>query len=329
MKQFYRRLRFRLFPLLFYRMNLIKIAISGELGSGKSVLSKKLSEFYKAEIVSVGRIQRELAIKHGFSALEFNRYMESHPEIDEECDSMVKSYGNSEQSLILDSRLAWNFVPNAFKLHLLVDSKIAADRIFNDSKRVSEKYASIEEAERNLKNRKSSEYVRFLTQYSIDIDDFTNYDFIVDTGNSGPEMTFAHVIEGVKKWVDKSELHSLWMSPKSLFPTQGIREHSPQYTEQIMEVEGSDRGIQPWPVVIIRYQGEFYIVDGHKRVCRSLASGADFIPCKLLEPEKGDLIGTYRQTEKEYLLGNYARKNVYDWEELNSFRFSSYPVFDF
>jgi cytidylate kinase len=45
---------------------------------------------------------------------ELNKYSETHPEIDAEIDSTFKSLTNSE-NLIVDSRLAWFFIPNSFK----------------------------------------------------------------------------------------------------------------------------------------------------------------------------------------------------------------------
>src|SRR5574344_2467686 len=107
-------------------MKAIKIAISGDLGSGKSVLSKTLKTELSFEVISIGVIQRELAWKRGMYALEFNHFMETHPEIDRECDDMVASYGKNNQNLILDPRLAWYFIPQSFKIHLKVDSHVAA-----------------------------------------------------------------------------------------------------------------------------------------------------------------------------------------------------------
>ena len=96
--------------------NLIyKISITGDLGSGKSTVCKLLSEKLDAKIVSIGTIQRAMAKDMGMTTYEFNRYMEAHPEIDDQFDTMLKSYdGVNDCNLLFDSRLAWNFVPSAF-----------------------------------------------------------------------------------------------------------------------------------------------------------------------------------------------------------------------
>ena len=184
-------------------MKNIKIAISGDLGSGKSVLSKQLKEELGFEIISIGVIQRELAWKYGMDALEFNKFMETHPEIDEQCDNMVVNYGKEERSLILDSRLAWFFIPHSFKIHLTVDNNIAAKRIYQDNIRKNEKYLNIEDAAQKLLARKESERRRYKTLYKVDVEDLTNYDCVVDTTNSTPEEIFQIVFQAYQSWLEK------------------------------------------------------------------------------------------------------------------------------
>lgn len=184
-------------------MKNIKIAISGDLGSGKSVLSKRLKAELGFEVISIGVIQRELAAKYGMDALEFNKFMETHPEIDEQCDEMVTNYGKEERGLILDSRLAWHFIPHSFKIHLTVDNNVAAKRIFEDNIRKSEKYTSLEDAAQKLLERKNSEVYRYKTLYGVDVEDLSNYDCVVDTSDSNPERTYKMVMDCYKAWLEK------------------------------------------------------------------------------------------------------------------------------
>ncbi len=186
-------------------MKNIKIAISGDLGSGKSVLSKKLKEKLGFEIISIGVIQRELALKYGMDALEFNKFMETHPEIDEQCDNMVVNYGKEERSLILDSRLAWHFIPHSFKIHLRVDNNVAAKRIFEDMIRKNEKYISVEDAAEKLLARKESERRRYKQLYNVDVEDLSNYDCVVDTSNSTPEEIFQKVLSAYNNWLKEEK----------------------------------------------------------------------------------------------------------------------------
>ncbi len=186
-------------------MKSIKISISGDLGSGKSVLSKQLSQELGFEVISIGVIQRELATKYGMDALEFNQFMETHPEIDEECDKMVTNYGKEDRGLILDSRLAWHFIPHSFKIHLTVDNNIAAKRIFNDNIRKNEKYTSVEDAAQKLLARKNSEILRYKTLYGVNVEDLSNYDCVIDTSDSDPQKTYDLVISFYHQWLSNKE----------------------------------------------------------------------------------------------------------------------------
>lgn len=300
-------------------MKNIKIAISGELGSGKTVLSKRLSEVLGMEVISIGKIQRNLAQKYGMTTLEFNKYLETHPEIDEEFDGSVTRYGLEETPLILDSRLAWHFVPGSFKIHLLVDHTIAAKRIFNDDRRKDEKYISIEEARANLAERKNSETIRFKQQYGVDIDDLCNYDLVVDTGLLSPEIIFEKVLEVFNKWKQDMEFNHFYFSPQSLLPTQSIREH---YTKNISGPMKGHGSFEDSPVLIIKGFNKYFIYDGHKRVSFAIINNYDLIPCRLVGNEKHKLL--MDQDPKEYLRDNYRLKQVYDWEAMHQFTFPEY-----
>ncbi|NJD03321.1 MAG: cytidylate kinase, partial [Ruminiclostridium sp.] len=89
----------------------VKISITGDLGSGKSTVCKLIMEQYGLKVYSIGSIQRSLAKKHNMSILDFNKYMETHTEIDEEIDNELIEIGRRDEDMILDSRMAWHFVP--------------------------------------------------------------------------------------------------------------------------------------------------------------------------------------------------------------------------
>ena len=66
-----------------------KISLAGDLGSGKSTVSKILIEELGATYYSTGAIVRDIAEKRGMSVVELNTYMETHPEIDHEIDDGI------------------------------------------------------------------------------------------------------------------------------------------------------------------------------------------------------------------------------------------------
>ncbi|GHV69231.1 hypothetical protein FACS1894199_17630 [Bacteroidia bacterium] len=169
------------------------ISITGDLGSGKSTVSALLCEQLKYDYIYTGDIQRQIAAKYKMTTTELNKYSETHPEIDEEIDAMFKSLSHSE-NLIVDSRLAWFFIPDSFAVYLKTDLLIAAERITNDTKRKSENYTSKEEAAQNITKRKASENKRYKELYGADCSNLCNFHCVVDTSHLTPQEVAEAII---------------------------------------------------------------------------------------------------------------------------------------
>lgn len=286
-------------------MENVKIAISGELGSGKTVLGKLICEELNFRLISVGVIQRELAEKYGMTNLEFNKYMETHPEIDHECDNKVVEYGKSESNLILDSRLAWHFVPSAFKLHLLVNINIAGKRVFNDKVRKNESNADIDDTIANIKARKASEIKRFKEQYNVDIDNLSNYDLAIDTSFLTNEGTYEFLLDKINKWSNKQAFPKIWLSPKNLYPQKSIGELSLDKIAELTEKFGKDNVELPL-VKVTKKDSQFHITCGHTICSAALKSGIDLIPVEM------DLDAEISDTEETIIT---------EWQSAHKFEF--------
>ncbi|MCX7986610.1 MAG: AAA family ATPase [Bacteroidales bacterium] len=262
-----------------------KISISGDLGSGKTVLARKISEKAGIPIISVGGIQRKLAQKYGMDTTTFNKYMETHPEIDIECDNMVSEYGRSDEPLILDSRLAWHFVPHSFKIHLLCNKVIAAERIFKDNVRVNEKYNNVDETYKSMVERRKSEVKRFKLQYGVDIDNLNNYDIVIDTSFITPDDVFKYAWEAIEQWQNGLPYKKIWLSPRNLFPTR----------DDEYNIENK--------VVVCRTNEKFFILEGHFSVSEALANNIALIPVSFFSGEVSlpeDLTAITREWEKNH-----------------------------
>lgn len=159
----------------------VKISITGDLGSGKSTVCRYINERYGIGVYSTGAIQRSLALKYHMSTHDFNKYMETHAEIDAEIDSTLVQIGERDEDMILDSRMAWHFVPGSFKVYLAVETGVAARRIMGDRRGAVETYDSLEDAKVKLPERKTSENLRYKNKYGVDCSDLSNYDLVVDT----------------------------------------------------------------------------------------------------------------------------------------------------
>lgn len=174
-----------------------KITITGDLGSGKSAVSKILCEKTGFEYISTGRIQRQLAQELGLDTLEMNRRADTDPTIDQRIDGIFVDLGKDPKNYVVDSRMAWFFLPGSFKVYLQTELAVAADRIFNDGTRKSEEYETKEEAVKKLLARKESENARFLAKYGADSTDLHNFDLVVDTTHRSQEQVAALILKGV------------------------------------------------------------------------------------------------------------------------------------
>ena len=126
-----------------------------------------------------------MADERGMDVIEFNRYMESHPEFDKILDDKLKSYEHKSGNYLFDSRLAWHFVPSSFSVYMKIDVETAAKRIMA-ANRQTEKYSDLAAAVNKIKERRTSEALRYKSFYSVDIMDMNNYDLVVDTNGKTP-----------------------------------------------------------------------------------------------------------------------------------------------
>lgn len=177
----------------------IKISVTGDLGSGKSTVCRYLNANFGLKVYSIGLIQRSLAEKYNMDVCAFNKYMETHPEIDGEIDAELTRYGRRDEDMVLDSRMAWHFVPDSFKVYLTVQLDAAAKRIMQDQRGTVESYANLDEARKKLIERKQSENLRYITKYGVDCSNLDNYDLVIDTTDISPEAVAAAIMSNLKQ----------------------------------------------------------------------------------------------------------------------------------
>lgn len=179
------------------------ITLTGNLGSGKSTISKLLSEQYGYDIFSTGTIIRRIASEHNISVLEMNKLMETDHKYDHMIDdtSARISRENPDKDILFDSRLAWNFVETSFKVFLSVSLEVAAKRVMEDVKRGAvESYATLEEAKKQLRARAEAEDSRYREIYGIEYFNYSNYNLILDSTDCSPEILAQILIEEAKEY---------------------------------------------------------------------------------------------------------------------------------
>lgn len=171
-----------------------RISVTGDLGSGKSTVCKILAERMKAEIVSIGTINRKMAMEMNMDAVEFNKFIVGKPEFDKIFDDYQRAYEDKEGNYIVDSRLGFHFVPSTYSFYLKVDIGVAAQRIMS-AQRTSECYASVDEAITKINERRQAEQIRYSQCYNVDILNMDNYDCVIDTTNLTPDQVAEEMIK--------------------------------------------------------------------------------------------------------------------------------------
>ena len=182
------------------------ITITGKLGSGKSTVAKKLVELYGFEIFSTGAILRTAAAERGMDVLELNKELSSKLDSDRSMDDLIDNTTirvaseRKDDKLIFDSRMAWHFVPDSFKVFVTVEPRVAAERVMKDP-RPGEPAEDIDELCAELVERSKVEQSRFMQLYGVDYYDYNNFNLVVDSSNRTPDEVVALVWEGFNEYV--------------------------------------------------------------------------------------------------------------------------------
>ena len=174
------------------------IAMSGDIGSGKSSVAAALKEMTAFDVISTGKIQREIAERRGVTTLELNKISQTDRSIDDEIDSYVIEIGKTRDNLIIDSRLAWHFISTAYKVFLSVEPRIGAERVFNAS-RSDENNPSFDATLENNLKRQDFEGKRFYDLYSVNFRNHNNYDLVIDTSYVTPESVASKIKYGFEQ----------------------------------------------------------------------------------------------------------------------------------
>jgi len=257
----------------------VKISLAGDIGSGKSTISKLLSERLNARIYSTGNLTREMARKKNMTVVDFNYYMDKNPEIDREIDQGLIDLSDIDEDIIIDSRMAWHFVKNTFKVFLSTDINISAKRIHNE-KRDTESYSTVEETIERIKARKNSEKLRYFTKYNVDCTDLTLYDFIIDTSVSSPDIICDYILRNYTVWKNNGGYAKCYMTYLRMSPLLSVND---------VEVPVALDLTDPVNYVSLLSDGDsFYIIHNHSVVIYCINNNVELIPCIIYRENPGN-----------------------------------------
>jgi predicted cytidylate kinase len=290
------------------------VAISGDLGSGKSTVASVLAQRTGGRLISTGTLQREIAATRGISTLQANLDAETDESIDDQIDGMLRKEGQTGPPTVFDSRMAWHFVPSALKVHIVVAPDVGAKRIQNRTGSAVEQYDDVDTAQAAAETRAASEQARFLRKYQVDISRLSNYDLVIDSSDA-PQGDIIALIEHT---MNSATTSRLWISPRRVIPTG----RSIQYLRTDSEQPATD---DPEGSIVCYARPYFFAIRGYRELSAAIHTGRGLVSAKL-EAEGADIIAG-DLSAVEYLRAETTLSSLYDWEDVHGFRFSHYPRF--
>lgn len=183
------------------------ITIAGRPGSGKSTTAKLVALQLGYDHFSSGDLFRALGKERGVDVLEANKKAGVVEELDRLVDGKLQEIGHNDDKLVIDSRTAWHWIPDSFKVFLDLDVMVAAERILanlSEERIVSEQVASHPgKYAKQLQHRLDVETERYKSLYGIDPYNTDNYDLVIDTAKHGVAEVVEAVCAQFKYWLEK------------------------------------------------------------------------------------------------------------------------------
>ena len=182
------------------------ITITGKPCSGKGTVSKLFCKKYNFEYMCTGDMFREFAKQFGYSSvLEFQQNYKNIEEIDNLVDNRTAEIGRTRtnENIVIDSRLAWNFAPNSFKVFIDVSWEEAGKRLMS-ANRANETANSIKQASKDLETRWKVENERYKKIYNTNNLDLTNYDYVISSTDLTPEQVVEKIYKEYKKFMQNA-----------------------------------------------------------------------------------------------------------------------------
>ena len=279
-----------------------KLAIAGQVGSGKSTVSRLVAALTGWDRFSTGELFRRMAAERGMTPLQLNVYAREHPDIDDEVDGRLAALSDEPNPMVIDSRMAWHFVPASFKVYLTVDHRVGAERVFAAA-REDERYQSIEEAAAKSAAREHEELERYLMLYGVDNSRWRNYHLVIDTTHCPPEEVVERILGALAEGERPQDDPRCLLAPRRLLPSGDV----------------TDAG----GLRVAVAEGHPVVFQGHAAVAEALVAD-DALAESRLAGFEAEPLGSH-PTTVEWARTNVTAARVAAWEQKHDLRFASLP----
>jgi predicted cytidylate kinase len=293
------------------------VVINGDLGSGKTTVSVGVAERLGLRRISIGDLYRRMAHERGMTALQLNLHAELDDEVDGYVDQLQRGIAESGEQLVVDSRLAWAFFKNAFKVHLITDPTVAAARVLARPANDVERYESVEEAEKRLRSRSDSERARFISRYGVDKHRLRNYDLVCDTTRATPDEIIEQIVAAFEgrlgAWILRDAPPLLLLDPCRIFPTIDVDDVREVWDSGLASSVAAAGPMALEPISVGRAESYFFALDGHQQLSAAVRNNFTLVPATLIaelaEPVAGGL------TADRYFAAECDRRRIHEWEQ--------------
>lgn len=181
------------------------ITVSGGPGSGKSSTADLVAHALNYTRYSSGDFMRGLALERGVSLDELQKHAEDDPSIDNDIDAAIRKSAE-HNDIVIDSRIAFHWIPKSFKVLLTLDPHTSAKRTFahmQEGGRSNQAGTTEEEVYLHLIMRIESEKKRYKALYNLDYPTLSDFDLVIDTATHPLEEVVQLILDKYKEWSAK------------------------------------------------------------------------------------------------------------------------------
>ncbi len=181
------------------------ISITGKPCSGKTTISDVLKKKYSFDVIKMGDLFKAEAARRGMSSSEFSEFRVKDPSFDFYIDQQIVPTAEKlkDKRVIFDSRVAFHFLPESFKIFITLDEDEMVRRLLNSDRTGMEKYSDQKQARASLNQRCENDIKRYKKIYNFDLENMDNYDLVIDSTNRTPEDIADEIYEKCVKFYNK------------------------------------------------------------------------------------------------------------------------------